>query len=429
MDILTANDRQGEYPNSYYTASAYLLFAQPHLTGETKTDICVVGGGYTGLSAALHLAQRGYDVALLEAHRVGFGASGRNGGQVGTGQRLDQDDLEKVVGLTRARALWDMSLESVALVKKLVEGHAIDCGLAPGVIHADHRRRFVRHSLAYAEKLNRDYGYDQISGLDRDAIRALVGTEDYHGGTLDLGAAHLHPLNYALGLARACLAAGVRIYENSRVTSLAGGVHTAKGRVTADQVILAGNGYLDRLNPDLDRRVMPINNYIIATEPLPEKTAKALIANNHAVADSRFVINYFRLSQDNRLLFGGTESYGYRFPAYIAAKVRKPMLRIYPELRNTRIDYAWGGTLGITMTRMPLFSRLDNRTLTASGFSGHGVAMATLAGKLLAEASAGHLERFDLMAGVPSRPFPGGAGMRAPLLAAAMFWFSLRDRL
>ena len=429
MDILTANDRQGEYPNSYYTASAGFLPVQPALTGDAKADICVVGGGYTGLSAALHLARRGYDVALLEAHRVGFGASGRNGGQVGTGQRLDQDDLEKDLGQTRARALWDMSLESVALVKSLVKEHAIDCGLAPGVIHADHRRRYVRHSLAYAEKLNRDYGYDLISGLERNAIRTLVGTEDYHGGTLDLGAAHLHPLNYVLGLARACLAAGVRIYENSRVNSLAGGVHTANGRVIADQVILAGNGYLDRLNPDLDRRVMPINNYIVATEPLPEKTARALIADNHAVADSRFVINYFRLSQDNRLLFGGTESYGYRFPADIAAKVRKPMLRIYPDLRDTRIDYAWGGTLGITMTRMPLFKRLNNRTLTASGFSGHGVAMATLAGKLLAEAIAGHLERFDLMAAVPSRPFPGGAAMRAPLLAAAMFWFSLRDRL
>jgi gamma-glutamylputrescine oxidase len=433
MDVLHVNDRDGEYPSSWYAATAEPLERFPALQETTRADVCVVGGGYTGLSAALHLAERGYSVTLLEARRVGFGASGRNGGQVGTGQRAGQDTLEKMLGKDHARALWDLSLESVALVRNLIDTHSIDAELMDGIIHADHRARFVSENHAYAEKLFREYNYDLVRPLDRDETRNLVGSAAYHGGVLDMGGGHLHPLRYALGLARAARDAGVQIHENSKVTGIEQGttvrVRTASGDVSADHVLLACNGYLGSLDPYVAARVMPINNFIAATEPLSDALATELIRESHAVADSKFVINYFRLSEDRRMLFGGGESYGYRFPKDIAAKVRKPMTQIFPQLRDVPIDYAWGGTLGITMNRMPHFGRLTGNILSASGYSGHGVAMATLGGKLAAEAIAGQAERFDLMADVPTQRFPGGAAMRAPLLVLAMLWFSLRDRL
>ncbi len=434
MDLLTANDQQGVYPKgSYYTATADPGPVAPTATGEISCDVCVVGGGFTGLSSALHLAEKGYDVVLLEAHRAGWGASGRNGGQVGSGQRSDQDELEKSLGETRAHALWDIALASTNLVRSLIEKHDIKCGYTPGIIYADHRQRFVRHSHEYAEKLNTKYGYHQITPLDKTQIRHLVGSKSYFGGALDMGSGHLHPLNYALGLANAAQRAGVRIFENSKVTSITEGtrarITTESASVAADFIVMGCNGYLGTLNTHVARRVMPINNFIIATEPLSEATAQNLLRENHAVADSRFVVNYFRLSQDRRMLFGGSESYGYRFPKDIARAVRKPMLEIYPQLEETRIDYAWGGTLGITMSRMPHFRRIGKNIFNASGFSGHGVAMATMAGQIMAEAIAGQAEKFETMAAVPTPRFPGGITLRWPLLVLAMTWYSLLDRL
>ena len=433
MDILTANDKVGAYPASWYSATADAPGPYPAAQGDLACDVCVIGGGFTGLSAALHLAERGFDVLLLEAHRVGFGASGRNGGQVGTGQRLEQDELEEMVGKDDARKLWDLALESVQLVRDLIAAHAPDANYVDGILHADHRARFVPHNHAYARKLNEDYDYDLIRAVDREEMRHLCGSKAYHGGTLDMGAGHIHPLRYAFGLARAATAKGARIHEVSRVTKVTDGptvrVETDGAKVSAKHVLWACNGYLGHAEPHVAARVMPINNYILATEPLDEGFAKELIREGHAVADSKFVINYFRLSEDNRMLFGGAESYGYRFPKDIVKLVSKPMLEIYPQLKDTRIDYAWGGTLGITLNRMPHFARLQGNVLTASGYSGHGVSMATLGGKLAAEAIAGQAERFDMMASVPTPRFPGGVAMRWPLLVAAMFWFSLRDRL
>lgn len=432
LDVLTANDRSGEYPRSWYAETAAPLPPFAAAAGELACDVCIVGAGFTGLSAALHLAGRGYDVILLDAHRVGWGASGRNGGQVGTGQRLDQDALERAVGKDHARALWDLAQEAVALTRELAARHAPEAGWADGIIHACHHPRHVPHARAYAEKMARDYGYDLIRPLDRDALRALVGSPAYHGGDIDMGGGHLHPLRYALGLARAAAAAGVRIHEHSTVRRISESdpavVETDAARITAAHVLLACNGYLGRLNARTAARVMPINNFIIATEPLSPEARRSVLSADHAVADTKFVINYFRFSEDNRLLFGGAESYGYRFPD-IARLVRKPMLEIFPQLRDIGITHAWGGTLGITMNRMPHFERLRGNLLTASGYSGHGVALATLGGKLAAEAIAGQAERFDLMARVPTRPFPGGAALRWPLLVLAMVWFSLRDRL
>lgn len=432
MNLLFSNDRRGEYPNSWYAATANPIDRFAPLRGETRADVCVVGAGYTGLSAALHLAEAGMDVVLLDAHRVGFGASGRNGGQLGSGQRMDQDGLEKMLGDAEAKKLWQLAEDGKALVKTLVQRHKIDCDLKPGVAHTASSKRDVDDLHTYAEHLEARYGYDQIETLDADACHDLCPSPAYRGGTLDWGAAHLHPLNYALGLGRAAASAGVRIFEDSHVHHIAEGqpatIQTDRGRVIADHVILACNGYMGGLNRKVAARVMPINNFIVATEPLGADSAQVL-TREVAIADSKFVVNYYRLSSDGRLLFGGGESYGYTFPADIAALVRKPMTQIYPHLADVGIDYAWGGTLAITMKRMPYLARLGPNMLSASGYSGHGVGTATHAGQLMALAIQGQAEGFDTMARVPAPSFPGGTMLRSPLLVLAMTWYGLRDRL
>lgn len=429
MNLLFANDRAGEYPPSYYAATSAALAPCPTLKGTHAADICIIGAGYTGLSAALHLAERGYSVIVLDAHRVGFGASGRNGGQVGSGQRIEQDAIERMVGRDDAHKLWQMGLNARDLVQSLIARHKIDCGYKPGVLHADWHARDVPHAYAYAEKLAREYGYTDIEPLDRDGVCAIVRSDAYQGGVLDHGAGHLHPLRYAFGLARAALAAGAQIYENSFVVNIQHGaqakVQTQQGHVTAAHVLVAANGYLGGLVPQVAAKVMPINNFIIATDPLPKDT---VLTRDVAVADSKFVINYFRLSEDGRLLFGGGESYGYRFPD-IVKTVRKPMLEVFPQLADTPISHAWGGTLAITMTRLPCFLRVAPNIVSASGYSGHGVALGTLAGKIMGDAVAGQAEQFDLMAGVKLPSFPGGRALRSPLLALAMTWYAMRDKL
>jgi gamma-glutamylputrescine oxidase len=431
MNLLHVNDRAGEYPPSYYAATRAEFAPCPALQGEVRADVCIVGAGYTGLSAALHLAEKGLSVVVLEAHRVGFGASGRNGGQVGSGQRQDQVWLEKTLGRADAHKMWDLAEDAKALVKDLIARHAMPVTFHPGIAHACWSDAEVRDAHAYDEKLRRDYGYDQLEPLDRDGIQRLIGSKAYKGGGVDRGAGHVHPLNYAIGLARAAQGAGAKLHEMSEVIRIEAGqkpvVHTAQGQVICDQVILAANGYLGGLEPSVAAKVMPINNFIVATEPLGDRAAEVL-AEPVAVADTKFVVNYWRLSEDNRLLFGGGESYGYRFPDIIKT-VRKPMLKVYPQLADTRIDYAWGGTLAITMNRMPCFARPRPNILSASGYSGHGVAMASLAGKLMAEAVAGNAGGFDLMASLPQPRFPGGVALRWPLLVLAMTWYSMRDRI
>ncbi len=431
LNLLHANDRTGEYPASWYADTRAPLAPFPALAGEVQADVCIVGAGYTGLSAALHLAERGLRVVVLEAHRVGFGASGRNGGQVGSGQRQDQVWLEKAAGRDAAHRLWALAEDAKALVRDLIARHAMPVTFHPGIAHACWTDAEVRETHAYAEKLRRDYGYDRLEPLDHDGIRGLIGSPVYRGGEIDRGAGHVHPLNYAIGLAQAAAAAGATICEQSEVLDLTPGarpaVRTAGGRVVAGQVLLAANGYLGNLQPQVAARVMPINNFIVATEPLGPR-ASEILSEPVAVADTRFVVNYWRLSEDGRLLFGGGESYGYRFPD-IVKTVSKPMLEIYPQLKDARIDFAWGGTLAITMNRMPCFTRPAQNVMSASGYSGHGVAMATLAGKLMAEAVTGHAAGFDLMASLPQRRFPGGTLTRWPLLALAMTWYSLRDRM
>lgn len=432
MNLLYANDRRGQYPPSWYAATATPPEPFAPLKGAQKADVCVIGAGYTGLSAALHLAQAGRNVVLLDAQRVGFGASGRNGGQLGSGQRMEQDALETLMGDPEAAKLWALAENAKDLVKSLITEHKIDCYLKPGVAWTGSTTGEVRHLHEYAELLATKYGYGQIETLDHAALQSVCPSPDYKGGILDMGAAHLHPLNFALGLARAAVAAGVRIYERSAVHHIEEGtpatVRTDAGHVVADHVILACNGYLGGLNRSVAAHVMPINNFIVATEPLCDRIADVL-PRDVAVADSRFVVNYFRLSHDGRLLFGGGESYGYRFPTDIAAKVRKPMSVVFPQLGDVKIDYAWGGTLGITMKRLPYLTRIGANVLSASGYSGHGVGTATHAGQLMARAIQGDGDGFDTMAAMPATPFPGGAAMRSPLLVLAMSWYAMRDRL
>ena len=427
---LTTNDQPGRHADSWYAATAGEVPDHPALEGETRADVCVIGGGYAGLSTALHLAERGFDVVLVEANRAGWGASGRNGGQVGIGPRAEMQKYERAVGHDDARRAWYIAIAANRLVKDLVQRHGIDCDLTPGYLEACWKASHVAEVMDYPDHLARHYDHHDCRPVDRDEMAGMLGTTRYHGGYLDMAGAHLHPLRYALGLARAAVAAGTRIYERSRVTAISPGrVTTEAGSITAEHVILACNGYLDGLAPRVARRTMSINNFIIATEPLDPGRARSVIRDPVCVCDTKFVLNYYRFSPDHRMLWGGGESYGRRFPRDIAGLVRGKMLEVFPQLSDVAITHAWGGTLAITGTRFPAFQRLDERTLAVSGWSGSGIHMATMGGQIAAEAVAGTMERWDLMARLPTPEFPGGDWFRAPLLALAMTWYSLRDRL
>ncbi|KJZ10838.1 oxidoreductase [Marinomonas sp. S3726] len=421
------------YQASYYLDSANSKKDYASLVGDEDCDVCIIGGGFTGLSAALHLAEKGYSVILLEAHKVAWGASGRNGGQVCQGHNMSHEDMIAKVGKESADLLWQMSLDSVDLVKDLIEKHQIQCDLKQGVLHVANKAKHceeLKQSVDYKQsKLN----YQDIEYLDKAQVSAMLGSDKYHGGEYWKQGAHLHPLNYALGLAQAADNAGVKIFEDSRVTDYQTGnqvqVNTDKGCVKAKFVLLACNGYLGNLEPRIAGKIMPINNFILATEPLGDEICARINPQDVAVADSKFVINYFKLSADNRLLWGGGENYTSKFPSDIGQFVRKYMLEFYPELSQTKIDYGWGGTLAITLNRMPFFQRIEPNVLVAQGYSGHGVAMATLGGKLMAEAVAGQSHGFDVFAKMPSPSFPGGTLLRWPGLVAGMLYYSLRDRL
>jgi len=422
-----------EHVDSWYAASAGAAPSYTSLKGVTDADVCIIGAGYTGLSSAIHLAERGYKVVVLEANRVGWGASGRNGGHVGTGQRADQSSLEKWVGTETAGSLWQLGLDAVDLVCELVETHHIDCELGVGSLHMAAKASHALDLEHEVNQLTRDYGYTKASYVNREELAELTSASGMHGGMLDMGARHLHPLKYAHGLARVASSLGVTIYEQSPAVKWRDNaqvrVDTQQGSVTAKALVLACNGYLGKLAPTIAGNIMPINNFVIATEPLSPEQQRAVTRDNHSLSDSLFVINYWKLSGDGRLLFGGGENYTSRFPKDIKGFVRPYMLNIYPELTDVKIDYGWGGTLGITMNRMPDFGRVGSRIFYAQGFSGHGVPTATMAGKLLAAAIDGDSEKFDLMASVPTHRFPGGTLLRWPGLVAGMLYYSLLDKL
>ncbi|GFE65911.1 NAD(P)/FAD-dependent oxidoreductase [Litoreibacter roseus] len=432
MNLLYANDQHGKYPDSWYTATATPLPPFPPLRGEARANLCVIGAGYTGLSAALHAAQAGMDVIVIDAQRVGFGASGRNGGQVGTTFNAAPRALAKAVGSEDAEKLIEMGHAAADLTRDLCAKHAPDASFKPGLVHADRTIGEFSETQEEVEQLLKVSDSEEIELLDRTALQEIVGSEGYEGGFINTRAGHLHPLRYAFGLARACVEAGVRIHEATaahRVTSQPYPlVQTAHGRIRAENIIVATNGYGTGLTKPTASRVMPLNNFIVATQPLGD-LAQSVLSRDVAVYDSRFVVNYFRLSEDKRLIFGGGETYGYTFPKDIAGLVRKPLVRVFPQLKDVDIDYAWGGTLAITTSRLPLITQPEPHIWAASGYSGQGVALAGFVGKIIADAVSGNAACADLLKRLPTRAFPGGGALRTPLLALAMTWYAMRDRL
>lgn len=418
---------------SYYAASAHPAPQRPPLQGQLAVDVCVIGGGIAGCSTALHLAERGFSVALLEAQHIGWGASGRSGGQVLTGFASGQHKLVDQLGPEAAHKLWDISVEGVELLRTLVQRHQIDCDLHWGQMHVAIKERHRRELQNELEEAQNVYGYSRLRSLNRAEVQSLIASDRYCAGVLDSGSGHLHPFNYTLGLARAAELAGVRIFENSRVSTIDHGDHatvrTEQGTLRARFVILCCNAYIDRLAPKLRARIMPVGTYIVATQSLGAERIQKLLHENIAVTDMNFVLDYFRRSADHRLIFGGRVSYSGVDAFDTARATRKRMLKVFPQLEDVSIDYAWGGFVDITMSRAPDFGRIAANVYYLQGFSGHGIALTGIAGKLVAEAVAGHAERFDLFTRLQHREFPGGPALRTPALVLAMLWYRLRDLL
>ena len=417
---------------TWYDETADTLPPLAPLQGETRADVCILGAGLTGLSAAIELAQAGMKVIVLEAGRVGSGASGRSGGQAIFGFGCDQSKISALIGLEDSRRLFQWSLEGLDLIQQRCRAFDIDCDWRDGHAHVPIKPRQVDELKAWQADLAENYGYS-TQWWDRDALRAQLASERYLGALYDPRSGHLHPLKYTRGLARAAQSLGVRIHEASAVTRLERGDHpvlaTAQGKVRCDFAVLAGNAYVHGIAPELDSRIMPVGTYIGATEPLGEARAKALIANGMAVADVNWALDYFRLSRDHRLLFGGRASYSTLPPPNLRGTMTRRMTRVFPQLAGLRFEHVWGGYVDISLNRAPHWGRLGGNIYFAQGFSGHGIAATGLAGRVIAEAIRGQSSRLDAFARIPHLPFPGGRLLRTPMLVAAMAWYKLRDAM
>ena len=427
---------------SYYAASAASSAtmtgdtARTHrepLRGELRADVVVLGGGIAGCSAALHLAKRGYHVALLEARVVGYGASGRSGGQTIFGLAASQQALVAQVGRDDARRLFDLSIEALDLTQSLIRDYAIDCDYHANHVHVATKPRHLKELDEWARELHEAYDYPSAHLLNRDELQAHVRSETYLGGLIDPRSGHLHPLKFTQGVARAAERAGAKIFENSQVLRYEDGpeviVQTAQGSVRCAHLVLCGNAYIGAVAPVLARRILGVGTYMIATEPLGEERARAILPSNAAIADINWILDYFRCSADDRLLFGGRVSYSAVQPPQLAESMRKRMVRVFPTLADVKVAFAWGGYLDITMNRAPNFGRLAPNVFYMQGFSGHGMSLTGLAGKLVAEAVAGTAERFDVFARIPHHDFPGGRLFRRPSLVMAMMYYRLRDSM
>ncbi|MEO8124976.1 MAG: FAD-binding oxidoreductase [Burkholderiales bacterium] len=426
--------------HSYYTATAPQGPGFPSLAGELECDVAVVGGGLAGLSAAIELADLGFDVTLLDARTVGSGASGRNGGQALAGLACEQSVIEAQLGTTDARAVWDMTIEAIALIHARCERFGIDCDWQGGYLSLAVSERKGRELAQWHAHMQRQYGY-QATAIAPGEVGDWIASPRFHSGLHDPLSGHLHPLKYCIGLARAASKLGVRIFENSAVTSLTYGamptLQTASGRLRARHVLLAGNVYLNGVAPQLARRIMPVGTYVVASERLDPALAHSLIPSRSAVCDTNFVLDYFRATPDDRLLYGGRVSYSTVTPPNLEASMGARMARTFPQLKGTTIEYAWGGFVDISMNRAPDFGRLSDiggrreaaNVYYLQGFSGHGLALTGLAGKLVAEAIGGDAKRFDTFARIRHRPFPGGRLLRTPALVLGMAYYRLRDML
>lgn len=421
------------YVESYYRDTRRVALDDTSaLVGQQRVDVAIVGGGVTGCSAALHLAERGYQVALLEANRIGWGASGRSGGQILTGFGTEMSVIAKSLGQDAAREAWQMSREAVRLTADLIARHAIPCELKWGAVCAALKPRHILEFRAAQEEMHEVYGYDGFELLDRAALQQHVRSPAYIGGLYEAESGHLHPLNYTLGLAAAAQKAGARVFEESAVRSLKHGqpvrLETADGSLEADFVVLAGNAYLGSdVAPELRGKLMPVGNYIAATEPLSDARVAETLPGDDAVSDANFVLDYYRLSADRRMLYGGQVSYGRRPPWRVRERMAAKLQRLFPALEGVRIDYHWGGRVGVTFDRAPHFGRLGDNVYFSQGYSGHGMALAGLSGKLMAEAISGQSERFDLYTQLRHRRFPGGDRLRTPLLVLATNFYRMRD--
>ncbi|MEG7362484.1 FAD-binding oxidoreductase [Pseudomonas citronellolis] len=425
-----------QHAPSYYAATLNRRIQCPPLAGEEVADVCIIGGGFSGLNTAIELAERGFSVVLLEARKIGWGASGRNGGQLIRGVGHGVEQFEPVIGKDGVRQLKLMGLEAVQIVRQRVEKYGIDCDLTWGYCDLANKASDVEGFREDYEEL-KSLGYThELRLVPQEEMRSIVGADCYVGGMVDMGSGHLHPLNLALGEAAAAQSLGVRLFEDSQVTHIDYGaevrVRTAKGSVRAKTLVVGCNAYQNGLNHYLDGKVLPAGSYVIATEPLPADLAHELLPQNMAVCDQRVALDYYRLSADNRLLFGGACHYSGRDPADIAAYMRPKMLKVFPHLADVRIDYQWGGMIGIGANRLPQIGRLPGQpnVYFAQAYSGHGVNATHLAGKLLAEAIAGQQgSGFELFAKVPHITFPGGKLLRSPLLALGMAWYRFKEAL
>jgi gamma-glutamylputrescine oxidase len=421
---------------SYYAASVRGAANRPRppLQGDHEADVTVVGGGIAGCSAALHLAKRGYRVALLEARFIGYGASGRSGGQTIFGLAASQKSLLAQVGRADAHRLFDLSIEALDCTQALIERYQIDCDYRPNHVHVATKPRHLTELAEWIRELHEEYGYHSARLLDRGELQHHVRSGLYLGGLIDTRSGHLHPLKFTDGVARAAELEGATLFEDSQVLrydadGAAVTVHTAHGRVRCKFLVLCGNAYLGSVAPSLDRRILGVGTYVIASDPLPDALAQTLLPSRAAIADLNWILDYFRLSADNRLLFGGRVSYSARAPRHLAESMRKRMVRVFPELADIGVAYTWGGYLDITMSRAPDFGRLAPNVFYTQGFSGHGMSLTGLAGQLVAEAVSGTAERFDVFSRIPHRDFPGGRLLRRPSLVAAMMYYRLRDAL
>ena len=427
---------QADEQNFYYLSTPR---PTPHapLAGEQRFDVCVVGGGISGVSAALHLAQAGMRVALLEAKHLGYGGSGRSGGQTIYGYACEMSALEKLVGPGDARRMWDVAVEGLELQRALIAKHAIDCDYTPGHMVLGLKPRHDAALREEIETLRTRYDYHSMRYIERDELRTLIASERYSSALYDSNGGHLQPYRYTLGLGRAATEAGVTIFENSWVTRLevaqhAGAdnlAHTARGTVRARHLLVAGGALLGRLIPGLQRKLIDIGTYVAATQPLGAERARSLITNNAAAADMNWILDYFRLSSDHRLLFGGRVSYSGIDPFDSARVLRARIAKVFPQLTEARVEYAWGGFIDITLNRAPHFGRLGANAFYVQGLAGHGMVISGVAGRIASEVIRGTADRFDLFARIPHRNFPGGTYFRRPALVLAMLWFRILDML
>jgi gamma-glutamylputrescine oxidase len=425
-------NKPGHAP-SYYAATANAAPDRPALRGDTRADVCIIGAGFTGISAALHLAERGFSVVVLEAERVGWGASGRNGGQIVNGYSRDLDVIARRFGQDAASGLGRMALEGGDIIRQRVAAYGIDCALRHGGLIAAFTGRQMRH-LEHAARVWAAHGHTELELLDRNATRKAVDTHRYAGALLDPKGGHIHPLNLVLGEAAAFESHGGMIHEASRAVSVDTGpapvVRTQHGAVRADFVLVCGNAYLGGLlTKEVGRHIMPVSSQVVTTQVLDPALIQSLLPPNYCVEDCNYFLDYYRRTQDGRLLFGGGTVYGGRDPASIEAKLRPSLEKTFPQLKGVRLDFAWSGNFALTLTRIPHVGRISPTVLFSHGDSGHGVTTTHMLGKLLAEAVAGQAERFDIFANLPTIAFPGGSAFRVPLTVLGSWYYRLLDRL